>query len=209
MGKAGWKDIKDDNFNWRGAKVKSALKIFGGVPDQADPKADSMTWDRAVRKLGSGGCAFVSMNDSAYGELRSSGASPGTDFGTVAFPGTGGTFLAVTDVFVAAKKAKNPKNALAFLEGISGVPTQVKFSKAKGSVPVLKDVPVSSLSAYQRQASKTFWSAPVLMSLTNGELLDSQFQLGLFTAVRNFADSGDADGFLKDLEQAVARVPAR
>jgi hypothetical protein len=53
-----------------------------------------------------------------------------------------------TRVFVAATKAKNAKNALAFLSDISKPATQLAFNKAKGSVPVLRDVDVSSLTAY-------------------------------------------------------------
>lgn len=41
-------------------------------------------------------------------------------FGTTPFPGTGKSFLAVVDVFIAATKAKNAKNALAFLPPYPG-----------------------------------------------------------------------------------------
>ena len=90
------------------------------------------------------------MNDSAFGELVAAGAKEGEDFGSTPFPGTDDSFLAVVDVFVAATKAKNAKNALAFLAGISEPSTQLAFNAAKGSVPVVRDVDVSSLTAYQR-----------------------------------------------------------
>ena len=83
------------------------------------------------------------MNDSAFGELIAAGAQEDEDFGAVAFPGTGGSFLAVVDVFVAATKAQNAKNALAFLGAISEPATQLAFNRSKGSVPVLRDVDVS------------------------------------------------------------------
>lgn len=59
------------------------------------------------------------MNDSAYGELVAGGASK---FASVRFPGTGDSFLAVVDVLVAATRARNARNALAFLDGI-GTPS--------------------------------------------------------------------------------------
>src|SRR5206468_9917401 len=67
-------------------------------------------------------------------------------------------------VFLAATKAKNAKNALAFLSGIDEPATQLAFSKAKGSIPVVHDVDVSSLPAYQRMSTRAFWTSPVLRS---------------------------------------------
>jgi hypothetical protein len=99
-------------------------------------EGDRLTWDAATKKLASGGCAFESMNDSAFGELIAAGAKEGRDFGATTFPGTGDSFLAVVDVFVAATKAKNAKNALAFLGAISEPSTQLAFNRSKGSIPV-------------------------------------------------------------------------
>jgi hypothetical protein len=78
------------------------------------------------------------MNDSAFGELVASGAHEGEDFGAIPFPGTADSFLAVVDVFVAATKATDAKNALAFLSGIENPATQLAFSRAKGSIPVVR-----------------------------------------------------------------------
>ena len=122
----------------------------------ADPDASALTWDAATKKLATGGCAFESMNDSAYGELIAGGGTGGQDFGAGPFPAPADSFLAVVDVFVAATKAKNAKNALAFLSGISKPDDPgCRSSKAKGSVPVLRNVDVSSLPAYQRESSKS------------------------------------------------------
>jgi ABC-type glycerol-3-phosphate transport system substrate-binding protein len=100
--------------------------------------ASRLTWDQATRKLASGGCVVESMNDSAFGELVASGAHEGEDFGAIPFPGTADSFLAVVDVFVAATKATDAKNALAFLSGIENPATQLAFSRAKGSIPVVR-----------------------------------------------------------------------
>ena len=151
------------------------------------------------------------MNDSAFGELSAAGAREGRDFGAVAFPGTDGTFLAVVDVFVAATAAHNARNALAFLGDISAPATQLAFSAAKGSVPVLRDIDVSSLPAYQRAASKALWSSPVLLSVAHGEAMTPQFQEGFYDAVSTYVRTRSADAFADDLEDAVAkdRIPPR
>jgi glucose/mannose transport system substrate-binding protein len=211
IGTAGWKDMTNDRLDWRSAQVRTALRSFGAMLTYADPDASGLTWDAATKKLAAGGCAFESMNDSAYGELISDGAREGTDFGAAAFPGTGGSFLAVVDVFVAATKAENAKNALAFLGGISNPATQVAFNKAKGSVPVLRNVDVSSLPAYQQQSSKALWSSPVLLSVAHGEAMSPAFEEGFYDAVSTYVRTRSTDAFAEDLQNAVSndRIPQR
>ena len=211
IGTAGWKDMANDRLDWRSAEVRSALHSFGDILAYADPDANALTWDAATKKLATGGCAFESVNDSAYGELIAGGAQEGTDFGAAAFPGTASSFLAVVDVFVAATEAKNAKNALAFLDGISTPATQVAFHKAKGSVPVLRNVDVSSLPAYQRQSSKTLWSFPVLLSVAHGEAMSPTFQEGFYDAVSTYVRTRSTDAFADDLQNAVANdtIPQR
>jgi len=211
IGTRGWSDMVADDLHWRGQQVQTALRRFGSLMSYSDPEAGGLTWDQATKKLASGGCAFESMNDSAFGELVAGGAREGTDFGSTAYPGTQSSFLAVIDVFVAATKAENARNALAFLGGISRPATQVAFNTAKGSVPVLRNVDVSSLAPYQRTASKALWSKPVLLSVAHGEAMSPMFQEGFYDAVATYVRTRNPDAFADDLEEAVSRdrIPQR
>ena len=191
IGPRGWQHMIHNGLDWRSKQVVTALNNFGAILRYADPGANQLTWDQATKKLAAGGCAFESMNDSAFGELIADGAHEGTGFDGVPFPGTQGSFLAVVDVFVAATKAKNAKNALAFLSGISDPATQLAFSRHKGSIPVVHDVDVSSLPAYQRQSSKAFWTLPVLLSVAHGEGLSPVFQEAFYDAVATFIRTRD------------------
>jgi glucose/mannose transport system substrate-binding protein len=200
-----------DKLDWRGGAVRTALKRFGAMLRYSDPQASRLTWDQATKKLASGGCAFESMNDSAFGELIAAGAREDKDFGAAAFPATDDAYLAVIDVFVAATKAQNAKNALAFLGDFSTAATQLAFHRAKGSVPVLRDVSVSSLTPYQRASSKALWTAPVLLSVAHGEATSPEFQEGFYDAVSTYIRTRNADAFANDLEDAVYKdkVPPR
>jgi glucose/mannose transport system substrate-binding protein len=211
VGAEGWRDMAADGLDWRSDRVEAALRSFGDLLTYADPAAGGLTWDAATKKLTTGGCAFASMNDSAYGELVADGAREGREFASVPFPGTGDTYLAVVDVFVAATRARNAKNALAFLGEISKPAVQLPFSKAKGSVPVLRTVDVSTLSPYQQNASKSLWSAPVLLSVAHGESMSPEFQEGFYNAVSTYVRTRDPDAFATDLEEAVSegRIPPR
>ena len=76
----------DDDLDWRSDRVQAALKSFGTMLGYTDPQASRLTWDQATKKLASGGCAFESMNDSAFGELVAAGANEGEDFGSTRVP---------------------------------------------------------------------------------------------------------------------------
>lgn len=206
VGSDGWAKINDDSFDWMGSQVKEALSRFGQVVSRADSNAGALTWDQAVKKLATGGCAFLSMNDSVYGDLIADGASEGKDFGYVPYPGTEGAYLAIVDTFVASSAAKDGVNAIKFLEVIADPRTQLEFNKIKGSVPIRNDVDVSSLPPYQRQAAAALWQDKILLSITHGELMPSNFQQAFYDGVAAFMQSKDSGAFINTLQNSI-RVP--
>ena len=147
------------------------------------------------------------MNDSAYGELVQAGATEGTDFGVVAYPGTDGNYVAIVDTFVRARQAKNGRNASDFLTVIGAPEVQVAFSKAKGSVPVRTDADISTLSPYQQSAAQALRSEAVLWSITHGSGMSPQFQQGFYDAVESYVRSRDAGAFSNTLTDALRRQP--
>jgi glucose/mannose transport system substrate-binding protein len=206
IGPDGWAKIHDDSFDWRGSQLRQALTRFGQVVSHADPNAGGLTWDQAAKKLATGECAFLSMNDSVYGELVANRVAEGKDFGYVPYPGTTGAYLAIVDTFVVSADAKDGVNAIKFLETIADPKTSLEFNKVKGSVPVRDDVDVSSLPAYQRQASESLWHDKVLLSITHGELMPSEFQEAIYDAVATFVQSKNSDAFIDTLQTSI-QVP--
>ncbi|MEI2776898.1 MAG: ABC transporter substrate-binding protein [Tetrasphaera sp.] len=202
IGTDGWQKVQDDKLDWGGKSVKAALTEFDTVLGYADPDADNQSWDQAVAKLAKGECAYLTMNDSAYGEVVKAGGTDAT-VGEVAFPGTDGSYLAVVDVFVAATTAKNAKNALAFLKTLADPTANLEFNKIKGSVPVLKNVDVASLSTYQQAASKALWAGPVVPSIVHGEAMPPAFTQGFFDGVSTYVRTRDASAFLTKMSEAV------
>ncbi|WP_193047800.1 ABC transporter substrate-binding protein [Mycolicibacterium baixiangningiae] len=203
IGTDGFDNVADDKFDWRGTQLKEALTQYGQIVSQADPSAGGLTWDAAAKKLATGGCAFLSMNDSVYGELEANKAVEGKDFGYVPYPGTSGAYLAIVDTFVVSSDAPDGVNAMEFLETVADPETSLAFNKVKGSVPVFNDVDVASLPAYQQQASKSLWEDKILLSITHGELLPTGFQQGLYDAVATFVQSKNQDAFVDTLQNSV------
>jgi glucose/mannose transport system substrate-binding protein len=203
IGSDGFNNVRDDKFDWRGTQLKDALSQYGKIVAQADPSASGMTWDAAAKKLATGGCAFLSMNDSVYGELEANKAVEGKDFGYVPYPGTEGSYLAIVDTFVVAADAADGVNAMKFLGTVADPKTSLAFNKVKGSVPVRNNVDVSSLPPYQQQASKSLWKDKILLSITHGELLPTGFQQGLYDAVATFVQSKNENAFIDTLQNSV------
>jgi glucose/mannose transport system substrate-binding protein len=146
------------------------------------------------------------MNDSVYGDLVADGAVEGKDFGYVPYPGTEGAYLAIVDTFVVSSAARDGVNALKFLGVVADPKTQLDFNKVKGSVPIRSDVDVASLPPYLRQASAALWRDKVLLSITHGELLPSNFQQAFYDAVATFVSSKNADAFIGTLQNSI-QVP--
>jgi len=211
VGPAGWGKITADKFAWTGPDAKKALTQFGQLLDDADPASGGLTWAQATKKLAEGGCAFESINDSAYGELVTDGATEGTDFGAVAFPGTDADYLAVVDTFVSGKGAKNGKNALDFLKVLGSPETEAAFNKVKGSVPLRSDVDMSAMSPYERAATTSLRQGTVLLSIVHGEAMSPSFQQGFYDAVSAYVKGRNVRAFANTLAEAVntaAQVPA-
>jgi glucose/mannose transport system substrate-binding protein len=204
IGPDGYTKIRDDSFDWTGSQLRQGLARFGDVVSRADPSAGALTWDQATKKLASGDCAFLSMNDSVYGELVADRVTEGKDFGYVPYPGTAGAYLAIVDTFVVSAQAKDGLNAIKFLETVADPKTSLNFNKVKGSVPVRNDVDVSSLAAYQRQASEALWHDKILLSMTHGELMPSSFQQALYDAVAAFVQSRNEKVFIDTVQNSVA-----
>ena len=202
VGADGWKRIADDRFDWGGPDVSKALDYFGSYIAQADPAAGQTRWNDAVRKLARGECGYLTMNDSAYGELVAAGAVDGQQFGYAPFPGTEGNYLAIVDTFVAAKQARNGVNALKFLETVADPATMLAFTKVKGSVPVRRDVSAATLSDYQRGASAALWRDTVLLSMAHGELMNTAFQEALYAAVKDYANNKNQRAFINTVQRA-------
>jgi glucose/mannose transport system substrate-binding protein len=208
LGPQGWARLTSDRLDWNGQQVQQALSQLSKALDNADPQSGALTWDQATKKLAAGGCAFETMNDSAYGELLKDGAREGTDFGYVPFPGTDSQFLAVVDTFVVARNAKDRQNALAFLKTIGSTPTQLAFSKQKGSVPVRTDVDTSTLPPYQQSAARALLKSTILLSIVHGEAMSPRFQQGFYDAVSTFVRSRDVKAFNQTLQNAVIEQQA-
>jgi len=202
VGPEQWNAITTGKQSWDSPGVRAAAAQFAKLLPFIDGDASASTWDQATKKVASGDCAFESMGDWAYGELRADGMTEGKDFGYVAHPGSDGSFVMVVDTFVEANNAKHADLADKWIASIGSKDAQLAFNKAKGATPVRTDVDVSSLPAYQQQAAKQFRGDKLVWSIAHGEATSPQFQQSFYDAVTQFMQSKDVDSFVQTLQSA-------
>jgi glucose/mannose transport system substrate-binding protein len=202
VGPQQWAAITTGKQPWDSAGVRTAATQFARLLPFIDGDASASTWDQATKKLAAGDCAFESMGDWAYGELRADGVKEGSDFGYVAHPGSNGSFVMVVDTFVVANNAKHPDLAAKWIASIGTKEAQLAFNKEKGATPVRTDVDVSSLPEYQQQAAKEFRDDSLVWSIAHGEATSPQFQQSFYDAVTQFMQSKDVNSFVQTLASA-------
>lgn len=203
VGPQRWNAITTGN-KWNDPGVRTAATQFARLLPYVDGDASASTWDQATKKLAAGNCAFESMGDWAYGELRADGAKEGKDFGYVPHPGTNGSFVMVVDTFVVAKNAKHPQQADKWIATLGSKKAQLAFNRDKGSTPVRTDVDVSSYPKYQQQAAQDFRKNALVWSIAHGEATSPQFQQGFYDAVTQFMQNKDVNSFVQALQNAGA-----
>jgi glucose/mannose transport system substrate-binding protein len=182
LGVQGYKDLFAGKTAWDDPKVVAAVQTYVDSIPAWSRDNQSLAWHDATQALGEGKCAFESMGDWAYGELQTMGFAYKKDFDYVEFPGSAGTFLANADLFVVSNKAKDPDNALKWVETANSAQAQVDFSRLKGSVPVRSDADVSSLPEYQQQTAKLLQTEKRSYSFQQGAMAPAAY-------VRAFSDA--------------------
>lgn len=168
-------------------QLVKAFEVFLALGDFVSPDFRSLEgWSDATRQIINGEAAVQIMGDWAKGDLLAAGLSPDEDFLCDMAPGNRDAYLLVVDVFLL------PDNTLdaeveaqrQFVEIALDPGNQVEFSRRKGSLPVNRNVDVSSLDACAQRGWNTlknpanqFPAPPLLLaeavSLTIDDFLNS------------------------------------
>lgn len=105
--------------------------------------AGSIVPVEATASFASGEAAFLQQGTWAATDLREDGYAYGEDWGSVAFPGTEGTFVLRLDSFVApvddAGENPSPRATETWLSHVADAGVQATFNARRGSVPTRTD----------------------------------------------------------------------
>lgn len=188
LGAEGWAGLWSGAVDPAGAEVQAAWELFGQVLacTNIDTDASGLSWQQAIDKVVAGEAAFNIMGDWAAGYMTTTlGLVPGEGFGYAASPGTGGTFMWLSDSFGLPADAPNRDATLAWLGTLGSIEGQNAFNPLKGSIPARVDAVAAAPDLYNAylQSAAADWSSNTLAaSLVHGAAANERF-MGDFNQV--------------------------
>lgn len=142
---------------WLDPRVERALLRLRWLRALSGDTPVERAWTDSARDLQNDNAGMMIMGDWAKGELMAWGASPAKDFGCTVVPGTEGMHLFSIDTFamlVSARQREATQEKVA--EILVSPAAQLAYNRIKGSVPVRRDMDVSSLDGCARDSWDTF-----------------------------------------------------
>lgn len=142
---------------WMDPRVERALLRLRWLRTLSGDTPVERVWTDSARDLQNDSAGMMIMGDWAKGELMAWGASPAKDFGCTVVPGTEGMHLFSIDtlaMLVSARQREATQEKVA--EILVSPTTQLAYNRIKGSVPVRRDMDVSSLDGCARDSWETF-----------------------------------------------------
>lgn len=117
----------------------------------------------ATASFASGEAAFLQQATWAANDLRDDGFSHGDDWGSVAFPGTEGTFALHLNSFVApvdgAGENPTPRATETWLDHVADAGVQATFNERRGSVPTRTDASTEPFDPFLTGLTEEFRAA--------------------------------------------------
>jgi len=168
MGPDAYRGLWDGTTDWAGAEVTTALETFAQMMEYVNEDHAALSWDQAAQLVADGDAAMTIMGDWAEGYFKSIGMTPDVEFGYMPAPGTGGTFIMLSDSFGLPMGAPNRDNAVAWLTVCGSKEGQDAFNPLKGSIPARTDGDRELYDAYLQSAMDDFASNEIAPSLAHG-----------------------------------------
>jgi glucose/mannose transport system substrate-binding protein len=199
LGAEGWGKIWTGELSASSDEVKAVWSTFGKVLECTNIKEDAagLSWQQAIDKVVAGTAAFNVMGDWAAGYMTTTlGLEPGVGFGYAAAPGTGGTFIWLSDSFGLPTGVTNRDNTIAWLKLLGSVEGQNAFNPLKGSIPARVDAVSAAPELYNAylQSAAADWSSNTLApSLVHGAAANERFMGDFNQVMEIFLASSSAD----------------
>jgi len=176
LGPNDWNALWTGRLQMNDLKVVRAWETFGKVLACANADASGLSWQQATDRMLKGEAAFNVMGDWAAGYMSTTlKLVPGEGFGWAPAPGTGGTFMMLSDSFGFPKGAKNRDAAMKWLKLLGSREGQDIFNPLKGSIAARLDSDLSKYNAYLQSAAKDWKSNRVVGSLAHGAVAPESF----------------------------------
>ena len=204
MGPAKYRGLWDGSTDWGGGEVKEALETAAKLMGYVNADHAALSWDQAAQLVADGDAAATIMGDWAEGYFKSIGLNPDVEFGYEPSPGSGGTFMMLSDSFGLPKGAPHPENAAAWLTVCGSKEGQDAFNPLKGSIPARTDGDRSLYDVYLQSAMDDFASNEITPSLAHGAAASEGWVTAINDVMTLFVADLDVEAAQEGLVQACA-----
>lgn len=175
LGAGGYRGLWTGKTSWNGDGVKKALDAYAKILTYVNADHAAGTWDSAAQMLIDRKAAMTIMGDWAAGYFTSKGWKANVDYGFAPAPGTGGSFVIVTDTFGLPKKAPHRAEALNWLRVAGSKEGQEAFNPLKGSICARTDCDLNKFDAYLKSSAADFRKNALVPSEVHGSAAPEGF----------------------------------
>ncbi|MGD8791344.1 MAG: ABC transporter substrate-binding protein [Anaerolineae bacterium] len=202
MGPQAYRGLWTGETDWNGAEVQEALDTFARMMEYVNEDHAALSWDQAAQLVADGDAAMTIMGDWAQGYFTSIGLEADVDYGWAPSPGTGGTFIMLSDSFGLPQGAPHRDNAVAWLTLCGSQEGQDAFNPLKGSIPARTDGDRSLYDVYLLSAMDDFSSNEIAPSLAHGAAASEGWVTAFNDVMTLFVTDLDVAGAQSAMAQA-------
>lgn len=189
--------IEQDPEALKGPVMVKVFDQFRKMINFSDKNRIGRDWNAATQMVIDGKAGFQFIGDFAKGEFLRAGKVPGQDFLCASSPDNGQNFVYLTDelAFFSQKDPQRQASQKKFAELVIDPAVQIEFSRRKGSIPTIMDVPLDQFDACAQ------------ISLVDRK--DNQANGGMLPSfIENIAVDRDVRGVLMDVITHFANTPS-
>ncbi|WP_435156933.1 ABC transporter substrate-binding protein [Haladaptatus sp. DFWS20] len=174
--------------------VRESLRIVDEYHEQSPDGIVSSNWREAAKRFQNGNVAFFHQGDWAAAAFRNDDFEFETDWNCVAFPGTNDQYLLSMDSFPFPKNSSATTALPKFLQYVSSVEAQQRFTQNRGSIPPRTDVPEAGYGPFYRRQMKRFRDTNSrLPSIAHGLAVPPASRANLTNAMQDFTSTWDVE----------------
>ncbi|SIR62574.1 carbohydrate ABC transporter substrate-binding protein, CUT1 family [Haladaptatus litoreus] len=180
--------------------VRESLGLVDEYHEQSPDGIVSSNWREAARQFQSGNVAFFHQGDWAPAAFRNDDFEFEIDWNCTAFPGTNDQYLLSMDSFPFSKHSSAKTALFKFLQYVSSVEAQQRFTQKRGSIPPRKDVPASEYDPfYRRQINRFRKTNTQLPSIAHGLAIPPASRADLTSAMQDFTSTWDVEQTTREI----------
>lgn len=206
LGPDKWDALWSGDLAFDSPEGVKAWELFGKVLEYTNADASSLSWQQATDMVVEGKAAFNIMGDWAAGYMSTTkGLAPGTGFGYMASPDTGGEFMFLADSFGLPKNSPHLDQAMAWLKVLGSREGSDAFNPIKGSISARTDSDLSLYNDYGKAAAADFGKDRIVGSLAHGVTANEGFMNDFAAVMEMFLKSKSADAAAKAAQQIAVK----